>query len=109
MRNPKTSCSHRVIPALSPVRGANPIERDDLRITNKTTGTSRAYGPTPIGNQLILPQVYYDLTGPHAIEEANHRARRRFFGALFCALGIWLLCGMIMGGSMMARHHHQPH
>ena len=86
--------------------GPEAVWLGDLR-TNKTTGSGRAYGPTPIGGQLLLPQVYYDV--PHAMEEANHRARRRFFAALLWALGIWLLGGIIMGGSMVAHNHHRRH
>jgi len=93
---------------ITPVAGdaqSNDVSQPPPSYSSVVAGSGRAYGPTPIGGQLLLPQVYYDV--PRAMEEASHRARRRFFAALFWALGIWLLGGIIMGGSMAAHNHHR--
>ncbi|EJD01539.1 uncharacterized protein FOMMEDRAFT_158692 [Fomitiporia mediterranea MF3/22] len=60
----------------------------------------RAYGPTPIPQQLergvLLP--YYDPQSPYAMQQAVSRARWRFFGAFLWALGIWVAFGLVTGG-----------
>ena len=64
------------------------------------------YGPTPIGAQTI---PYYDARSEWALEDGARRARRRFFGALFWALIIYIGMAALAGGMVedarWRRHH----
>ncbi|TFK93630.1 hypothetical protein K466DRAFT_537729 [Polyporus arcularius HHB13444] len=54
------------------------------------------YGPTPIAQQAqLLP--YYDPRSPHAVAEANHRARWRFISAAIWAVAILAFVSFMTG------------
>ncbi|PCH40770.1 hypothetical protein WOLCODRAFT_117647 [Wolfiporia cocos MD-104 SS10] len=62
------------------------------------------YGPTPIAQQTqLLP--YYDPRSPHAIAEANARARWRFTSAFVWALALLMLASFVTGYEVQLRAH----
>jgi hypothetical protein len=67
------------------------------------TSSSREFGPTPLNvppphsNQTmvlsvpLLPYAYYSAPGA-----ADSRARWRFAESFFWAVGVWVLCGVVL-------------
>jgi len=56
-----------------------------------------AYGPTPIGGPTPILLPYYDPGSQWALEEGARRASRRFWGALFWGLVIWVGMSALLG------------
>lgn len=95
----------------------------------------RTYGPTPMSHDVtpavlgpgtpvyagsgvplspggvsgaLLPLPYYDRSSPYAEEQANSRARWRFFEAFAWAFTIWIILGVLFGTSAVDRGHGKP-
>lgn len=62
-----------------------------------------AFGPTPLAQQPETLLPYYDPRSPYSVEQAGVRARKRFIGALFWAIVLILVAGMITGTGVSAR------
>lgn len=64
------------------------------RVHNNDNSDTSNYGPGPLGS--VLP--YYDARSEWAMREGARRARRRFWGAAFWAIVIWLAVGALLAG-----------
>lgn len=62
------------------------------------------FGPTPLTAQ-IPTYAYYDARSPYSLAQADARARRRFFAALFWVLGLWFVIGCLAQIKMSAHRH----
>lgn len=66
---------------------------------------------TPGGESgALLPLPYYDRSSPYSEEQANSRARWRFFEAFVWAFAVWITLGVLFGTSAVERSHRKhPH